>query len=57
MAGVNSLNGLESALRCMAQNGTKLVVEAYDMDKYMPVACMRDYEAKKCAACITVRRA
>ena len=33
MAGVNSLNGLESALRCMAQNGTKLVVEAYDMDK------------------------
>ena len=52
VAGVNSLNGLESALRCMAQNGTKLVVEAYDMDKYMPVACMRDYEAKKCAACI-----
>lgn len=33
VAGVNSLNGLESALRCMAQNGTKLVVEAYDMDK------------------------
>lgn len=30
---MNSLNGLESALRCMAQNGTKLVVEAYDMDK------------------------
>lgn len=29
VAGVNSLNGLESALRCMAQNGTKLVVEAY----------------------------
>lgn len=33
VAGVNSLNGLESALRCMEQNGTKLVVEAYDMDK------------------------
>ena len=33
VAGVNSLNGLESALRCMAQNGTKLAVEAYDMDK------------------------
>ncbi len=33
VAGVNSLNGLDSALRCMAQNGTKLVVEAYDMDK------------------------
>ena len=33
VAGVNSSNGLESALRCMAQNGTKLVVEAYDMDK------------------------
>ena len=33
VAGVNSLNGLESALRCMAQNGTKLGVEAYDMDK------------------------
>ena len=27
VAGVNSLNGLESALRCMAQNGTKLVVK------------------------------
>lgn len=39
VAGVNSLNGLESALRCMAQNGTKLVVEAYDMamlKKYQP---------------------
>jgi hypothetical protein len=33
VAGVNNLNGLESALCRMAQNGTKLVVEAYDMDK------------------------
>lgn len=27
------MNGLESALRRMAQNGTTLVVETYDMDK------------------------
>lgn len=47
--GVNVLGGLKELLK---QHHHKIAYEAYDMDKYMPVACMRDYEAKKCAACI-----
>ena len=46
---MNVLGGLKELLK---QHHHKIAYEAYDMDKYMPVACMRDYEAKKCAACI-----
>lgn len=48
--GVNQYAGLLPVLERLKQNGTKLVYEAYDMDKFFNCACRHDcYD--KCSAC------
>lgn len=49
--GVSQYKGLEQALIKLKELGLEEVQEYYDMDKYMPVSCARDYKEETCAEC------
>lgn len=49
VAGVNQYRNLKPVLEALQKQGTRFVIEAYDMDKKMQVIC--DHQYHKCGKC------
>lgn len=51
VAGVNLYGNLPPVLHRLKETGTRLVYEAYDMDKLLKLDCREDYKKEYCLSC------
>lgn len=51
VAGVNLYGNLPPVMKQLKQQGTRLVYEAYDMDKLLKLICQNDYKEEYCSEC------
>lgn len=49
--GVNQYKSLEKALAVLKENGLEMVMEYFDMDKFMDIGCYGDYKSSTCGKC------
>lgn len=51
VAGVTQYGNLQPIMQRLKEKGTRLIYEAYDMDKLLKVICQRDYKEEYCRSC------